>query len=1412
MIDIPFYIKPLIGKVTTFISGTLIEQWRIKRKLQKIKHFKREYEDTFIDSNAFQKFLNDEKNGLLIFNYVFGATFISIDKEAFIKQLSNLAINEINNYRKSVQLEEIDNHPLIKQYLYDLITYLEDHRDNSFNSKEMNILSNIHNSIIESNNSLKEYFENNLVDIQERAYLEKYNDEYLEKILNRNIMDLGKRYISEANVETNFNIIFDSLVTSEVIFQKFSVVIDNLQIGIKEFGEVFNKYKEQLGYLNINFIDEFFEYLNSVDLRDKEFYEYENFNYLIEKINGLMAEIEGVRYKLYEEGNKNAREKLTNPIYKINIYEKEFNEYINSVKPVLINEPYLLIYGDAGIGKSHLLADNAKRLQQEGHSVFLVLGQHLNSHDHPFKQIFDLIDYKGSKESFLKEFDNRAKHKNKRTVIIIDALNEGEGKYFWKNYLLNFLNTIREFENIAVVLSVRSNYIRSVIPENIEVDFPLHKIEHSGFKNLSLDALEPFFNYYKINPLVFPSLENECYNPLFLQIYCEAFQEEYAGYRGWSIVEVLERFIVKVNSRLSIDQRFSYTDSLNLVDKILKEIAAKFIENKFYSIELSELYEIINSVASPYTMGYRELVLGLQEENILTINSGYRGESLVYFTYERFADIYISLVLLDQYSHNCNLFEDMLASDNQFYYGVYESLSIIVPEKLNKEFVDLFDSSIITFDIAEAFVRGISWRNIQNTDERTLELIHLCLSQEDIDLQSLVYESLLKQSYMIGSPLNANFLHDKLYSLSMPIRDGSWTISINNNSEVPKRLVEIILNKNLSFKHFDHENFELLSLSIIWLFTSSDRNLRDISTIALVKLYMEEPSIILKNINQFIDVNDPYVLERMLASTYGAILRINEVPDLEKIIDIIYTKIFEQDEVYPHVLIRDYARGIILLAINKDIINIDRFAKINPPYSSKWYERNYTLQDVDKKLIEMQQLANTEFCGFHEITRSMTTEYGRGTGAYGDFGRYTFGSALYDWRNQFNDQDLSNIATMRILEYGYNEELHGYYDKQLINYDRHGNSIERIGKKYQWIALYEMVAKLTDNWPVYKEKKLYTPEYEKYKRLESEKFSLFIDSLIKGESENNKELVDEKNEETLNEEEHILEIEKEYYKKYNGPWEPFLRNIDPSLLEYPIKDNDLYLIRNYLPNKPNKIWAQSQDEFNILDEFIYIEYEGNKYISLGQLLIQKRENGKKFVDRDEFCIKSKAVIIGDKDKEKYISSKLKNKKNISVSWANTYSIFAFEYFWHPSFSDLYYKEDNEGVECEDAIWEYRWESNINYTTSERTSCSYLLPNANLVSFFELKQITEGVWKDKDDNLVTFDAQYMGYDSNLLFRADYFTKYLRENNLAIVWNFYMEKTSERSRKEEWFLCWSEIGADIEHAILDQYKVLEMEDRF
>ncbi|HDR3885064.1 TPA: ATP-binding protein [Bacillus cereus] len=1411
MVKFTFLLKPIMNKIISSISANFLEKIKMWYKLNKIKSFQKQYADTFVDSKTFQDFLNREENAHLIFDYVFGSTFKSSSRDDFVEQLSKSAMNEINKFRNSADLKEMEDHPVVKQYLRELIIHLQEYRDKSFKQNEMSMLANIQNSIVEGNESLSEYFERNLVEIQQRAYIKKYTDEHLEELLNQNILDLGKRYNSEANVGTDFNVVFDSLIGDKKIFENLDVLIRNFRDSINKFSITLDAYTEEVERKDISFVVKILDFLKDINCNDSEFYLEDNLNNFIEEINNFMREIEAFRYWIYEKGQQNIKNESITLIHQISHHERAINEYFSLIHPNLISNPYLLIYGEAGIGKSHLLADNAKRLQEAGHSVFLFLGQYLNKRDQPFKQLFDLIDYKGDREYFCKEFNERAQSKNKKTVIIIDALNEGEGKHFWKNYLLGFLNFIKKFKNIAVVLSVRSNYVRSVLPENIEYEFPLYKLEHKGFNDLSLEELEPFFNYYKINPVMFPSLENECCNPLFLQIYCEAFQGNYKGFRGWSIVEVLEKYIEKINAKMADDERFQYLSSLNLVREILKGIAVKFIEKEKRDITSNELYEVVENVASTYIADYRLLIFGLEEENILTINKGH-NEGLVYFTYERFADIYMSIILLDRYQQDENLFKNILLRDSEFYYGIYESLSIVIPEKQEVEWLDLIENKFITFDIAEEFVRGISWRNVQNLNERTFYWINKCLSQNNMHLQSLVYERLLKQSYVIESPLNADFLHNNLNNMSMSIRDGSWTIFINDNPEVPMQLVEIILKQNLSFKHFNKQNFELLSTTYIWLLTSSNIKLRDAATTALVKLYMNQPSIIIKDIRRFINVNDPYVLERLFASVYGAILRTNDLSQLGEIVDFIYTNIFESDEVYPNILIRDYARSIVLFAVNKEIISLKEYEKINPPYSSLWYEKIYSLQEIDNKVKEIEKKSEEVYGGFRSIVRSMTTEYGRGTGAYGDFGRYVFGSAVSDWRNQFEDQDLSNIATMRIIEYGYNEKVHGYYDRNLNHHSRHQNSVERIGKKLQWIALYELLAKLTDNYPVYKEVKRYTPEYEQYKKLENKKMHRYMRTLFDFEPEEDIIVIEQESEIPLKEEEHIVQIEKEYYKKYDGPWDPFVRNIDPSLLNYPPEKSIHNLIKSYLPHRPSKYWSQSKKEFENLEDFIFIEYEGEKYISLAQLLIQKRDNGKSYIDVDEFCVKTRAVFLPLKDKENYIGLKSVKKGDLSVSWTNLYTVFAFEYCWHPAFLENSYEQEFENIKYEESVVEYLWESNIDSISGELNSCSYLLPSANLVKFFELNQTSEGVWKDEHNNLVAFDTQYLGYERNLLFRADYLEEYLESNHLTIVWDFYMEKKSERSRKEEWFICWINNNKDIEHQILEEHLETDRKELF
>ena len=186
----------------------------------------------------------------------------------------------------------------------------------------------------------------------------------------------------------------------------------------------------------------------------------------------------------------------------------------------------------------------------------------------------------------------------------------------------------------------------------------------------------------------------------------------------------------------------------------------------------------------------------------------------------------------------------------------------------------------------------------------------------------------------------------------------------------------------------------------------------------------------------------------------------------------------------------------------------------------------------------------------------MTTEYGRGTGGYGDFGRYTFQSAFRYWN--VSADKLSNKAVEWIFEkYGYDAELHGEIDNNIPYRGRGGKSMERIGKKYQWIALYEMLARVADN----------VTEFNNhgYWREDGEKGS------------------------------------------YTGPWNPYVRDIDPTIL---IKDTgnvdeDVPTDFWWVNTEPidtelsNSDWISFEDDIPDANQIISItDGDGNEWLML----------------------------------------------------------------------------------------------------------------------------------------------------------------------------------------------------------------------
>lgn len=608
----------------------------------------------------------------------------------------------------------------------------------------------------------------------------------------------------------------------------------------------------------------------------------------------------------------------------------------------------------------------------------------------------------------------------------------------------------------------------------------------------------------------------------------------------------------------------------------------------------------------------------------------------------------------------------------------------------------------------------------------------------------------------------------------MPIRDAIWTTKI---SERNLNIMKIINWTWENSRKLDVKTVELYEIILIWTLSSTNKVVRDSSTKSLVSLFKEFPETMGNMLNRFKNVDDPYILERLYAALFGGVVRSNKHESHPKIAIQIYNEIFCKNEVYPHVLLRDYARQTIEFVLtNYDISVIDK-SKIKPPYKSKWYKSIPTNDEIDQ-LEQRYTKDENERISFSikRIIYSMTTEYGRGGGGYGDFGRYVFGASVREWVNQFDsDQELSNIAISRVFEMGYDIKLHGEFDISISHYDRHNDVIERIGKKYQWIAFHELMAKLTDNFPAFDEEKIYTIEYQEYMDRKSKN----LWNLIEG-----KEEID-KIEEELNEEDHVIKVNKIFLPQYTGPWDPFIRDIDPTFLlkDKPLKNSEL--IPNQLPTNPTIEWVRNNSLYENTQKYLEFEFDRSEFIALYSYFNWAVEKDHfNFNERDAKIFMASAFFVKNSKREEVLKKRINSVEGNGLPLSKTYGIFAFEHFWSESYLD-YEKERTsyENTDIMPACHKYLWETDQSINGGNIPT--YVMPSKIIVDYFNLQQQTEGIWHAKDGDLICFDSSLLEYDSCLLFKKDKLMNFIEKNGYSLMWGVYAKKVAKRHFHEWWY---------------------------
>ncbi len=1220
------------------------------------------------------------------------------------------------------------------------------------------------------------------------------NDWFNEHLL-ISLNSLGPRYNSTFNVETRTEEYIDLFshnneAISRINQKKIDAIkeISNYSWKYTEYADFINKLILEIKSLNNVEVENIIECLEwSSIIQDTFSNEFDDLNKEINKKREVA---------LSKKNNEQEQRKIEQDIQELQYLVSvpsllEFDE----IEKSLIQRKMLIVKGNAGVGKSQLFANASQKSIQSNGFPLLLLGQSFLSDHNIIQQILEYLGLNFSIDDLLNILEGIGEVYHQCIVILIDAINESRYKKIWETGLVSLVIKINKLNYVRLAVSARNGYENLVFGEAIQQMIKNNEIvslNHTGFIEESIEATKTFLNYYNIpfSPTYF--LQYEMTNPLFLTLFCKTYD---GG--EFDMFTLLEKIISKANNEAQ--RAIEYDGSKTILMNLIKKIVEFQILHDRKSISREDLLKL--DFWETYGLSNSKIPFISELEKIGLLTSYASGdEEFYFFGYNLLEDFIWAKFIIDKYTDKVSvknyLVKDLLRIENNRItnHSSIDTFIIICSlyaEKYSEECMDIIetlsDELYDKQDIIDRYVDSFLWRKSCNVKS---EVFIDFLENHSVSLSN-VWRVFIGNSTKTNHTLNADLLHKILLNKTISQRDYLWTIYINEHANEEDRLFQLIdlFDKGDTLDGLNEDNIRLLLTLFAWLLTSSNRMLRDKTSKAMIELLKMNFHMCKTLLKKFETVNDPYVIQRLYGIVFGACMKRAQKHKTEykELVKYIYNSVFNKATVYPDILLRDYARLIIERYLYefiqaKRVLDV---SKIRPPYKSSEIpvvsKEKYYQNDAKKS-------------GFNSISFSMHPDHIDGQpGGYGDFGRYIFQAAV----THFDDIDMTNIYhhAMQYIrdELGYDDKLFGEYDTSLRKYyDSHKTiKTERIGKKYQWITMYNILARISDK--------------------------------------------------------HLLKGYEDKPYPFQGAWEPYVRDFDPTL-------NCNFLIPYNLPKfellkyKADELIKTTSIKKNAINEWIrkggdFFSSHNSKLeirdsLGLSWILLYQYENinsnqdiqGKyigRFEDESQDIWSMSHGYFVKQNEFSHFKNNL-IKKNFMGRWfpegSEYYQLYNREYTWSPSCQSLLSDTwldceidtgETKTIICNDSlpneenlnniendekykllsfIFQKReavapvkrklgcvmpsflrtsWESQ--YDASLEESITYEIPCKSIIDYLHLEQQKyDGYFYSKDGTLVSFDGNLANICKGLLIRKDYLDKYLKENNLRLFWTCFGEK--------------------------------------
>ncbi|MEC5129506.1 hypothetical protein VSU19_22285 [Verrucomicrobiales bacterium BCK34] len=741
----------------------------------------------------------------------------------------------------------------------------------------------------------------------------------------------------------------------------------------------------------------------------------------------------------------------------------------------------LLLTGKPGEGKTHVLAEVTSRYGEEGGVALFFEGRIFDSARAPIETILAYSDFPSSSfRDFLAIIEALSARSGLPSFICIDALNETADRNYWKTNLILLADEISRFPGVRLIVSCRSDFAVNTIPVDI-IDGSRSKwasVEHFGLGLNVVEALPKYFEEYRLKGFQIPPLANEFQTPLFLKIFCEAYEGRTPDADQSTLTTILRKYSQRKSDVIAEKIDCSSGQVLSALMQIAERMsqqgsgtlpihdARSICETNFASVKSSE--SLLHAL---FTEGILAEIPSHQSSPLGTTASEVR------FTYERVWDYYRSLDLLPSNTEPSGELMTFLGDQDWRIKnaGMLSMLAIRLPYEIGSELFEVLAEEQCDYFVEKALTESLDWRTRESWMEQTDRMLDAIVDGDEERL----FEFLLKFSLNGRHPKNANFLHDYLERLPLAERDRRWTLWTNRvlvDDRDLAGLAELLAwSDDGDLKSIPDDTVLLMGITLSWLASTTSRVSRDRILDRLLRVLSGRESVAATLLERMVGVDDPYVVEAVLCACLGCCQKSHvDRESATRIAQLVFDRLVMVDQQPSNILLRFYASEILTRARSIGVSIRGDDSKLPIQWRSKplkvWSEKSL---NAKASIYERLDRAGGRISTLLDSLQPNTSGFG-----YGNFGRYVMEGRVerflgirltkpaprkVDYKHRFDVERAKRFIAQRVFQMGWDPEavdLHPSGDYHL----RDAEKTERLSKKYQWIGLHELIGRLSDHY------------------------------------------------------------------------------------------------------------------------------------------------------------------------------------------------------------------------------------------------------------------------------------------------------------------------------------------------------------